>query len=112
MNDNPSGISVNKNKRELTITWKDGHLSVFPFSLLRAACPCASCRGGHENMGSEPDPKVFNLTLEESPATTLENVVPVGSYALSIVWGDGHDYGIFNWHYLRALCTCLECRKQ
>jgi len=30
---------------------------------------------------------------------------------LTIVWEDGHDYGIYNWHYLRALCPCNECRK-
>jgi DUF971 family protein len=61
-------------------------------------------------MGSEPDPRVFDLQPEESPANRLTNVVPVGSYALSIVWEDGHDYGIYNWHYLRALCPCSECR--
>jgi DUF971 family protein len=38
--------------------------------------------------------------------------VATGSYALTIVWEDGHDYGIFNWHYLRALCPCEEDRKR
>ena len=23
---------------------------------------------------------------------------------------DGHDHGIFNWHYLRMLCPCEVCR--
>ena len=95
MNEKPTGITANKKTREFTITWGDGHVSVYPFGLMRAACPCASCRGGHENMSGEPNP----------------NVVAVGSYALSIVWEDGHDYGIFNWHYLRALCPCVECRS-
>jgi DUF971 family protein len=31
---------------------------------------------------------------------------------LTIVWEDGHDYGIYNWHYLRALCPCEEDRKK
>jgi len=48
----------------------------------------------------------------ESPATRLSNVVATGSYALTLVWEDGHDYGIYNWHYLRALCPCEEDRKR
>jgi len=112
MTEKPTGVTVNKKTREFTIKWLDGHTSVYPFGLLRAACPCASCRGGHENMNREPDPNVFRVTLEDSPATRISNVIPVGSYALTIVWEDGHDYGIFNWFYLRALCPCEECRSR
>jgi len=110
MNEKPTDITANKTKRELTITWDDGHTSVYPFDLLRAACPCASCRGGHENMKPEPDPNVFILKMVESPSTRLSNVVATGSYALTLVWEDGHDYGIYNWHYLRALCPCPDDR--
>jgi DUF971 family protein len=111
MKEKATNINVNKKTRKVTITWGDEHTSVYRFELLRAACPCASCRGGHENMGSEPDPNVFNVSLKESQETSIANVIPVGSYAITIVWEDGHDYGIFNWHYLRALCPCDECRK-
>ena len=112
MNEKPTGITADKKARELTVSWNDGHTSVYPFGLLRAACPCASCRGGHANMKSEPDADVFKNTLEDSPATRMANVVAVGSYALTMVWEDGHDYGIYNWHYLRALCPCAECRDK
>jgi DUF971 family protein len=108
MTERPTGVTASKNKRELTITWTDGHVSVYPFGLLRAACPCASCRGGHENMKPEPDASVFEMDLPDSPETRLVNVQAVGSYALAIVWEDGHDYGIYNWNYLRALCLCEE----
>jgi DUF971 family protein len=112
MNEKPTGITANKKTREFTITWNDGHTSVYPFELLRAACPCASCRGGHEKMSSEPDAEVFELKLGDTPSTRISNVVAVGSYALTIVWEDGHDYGIYNWHYLRALCPCPEDRAK
>ena len=112
MNEKPTSITVNKKTREFTVNWDDGHVSVYPFSLLRAGCPCASCRGGHENMRSEPGPDVFEQDLPDSPATRIENVKAVGSYALTIVWEDGHDYGIYNWHYLRALCPCEEDRAK
>ena len=94
MNERPTGITANKTTREFTVNWNDGHVSVYPFELLRAACPCASCRGGHENMKSEPDADVFGKKLGDMPATRIANVVAVGSYALTIVWEDGHDYGI------------------
>jgi DUF971 family protein len=110
MSEKPIGITANKSRRELTITWADGHESLYPFGLLRAACPCASCRGGHEAMRPEPDEAVFSTELGDSPATRLANLVAVGSYALTIVWEDGHDYGIYNWHYLRSLCPCAKCR--
>ena len=61
-------------------------------------------------MKSEPDAEVFSRKIEDTSSTRLANVVAVGSYALTIVWEDGHDYGIYNWHYLRALCPCAECR--
>ena len=110
MNEKATSIKANKTTREFTVTWDDGHVSIYPFELLRAACPCASCRGGHENMSSEPDENVFSMELEESSATRIDNVIAVGSYAMSIMWEDGHDHGIFNWHYLQALCPCDECR--
>jgi DUF971 family protein len=113
MTEKPTGVNANKSKKEFTITWDDGHTSVYPFGLLRAACPCASCRGGHENMKSEPDADIFTRQLtEDTLSTRLSNIVATGSYALTIVWEDGHDYGIFNWHYLRALCPCDECRSK
>jgi DUF971 family protein len=112
VSEKPINITVNKKTREVTINWDDGHVSVYPFGLLRAGCPCAACRGGHENMRAEPDEGVFQQQLEDSPATHINNVKAVGSYALTIVWEDGHDYGIYNWHYLRALCPCAEDRAR
>ena len=110
MNIRPGNIQASKSKAEATIRWADGHISVYPFWLLRAACPCAQCRGGHENMGAEPDPHVFDLRVADSPATHLAGIRPTGSYGVTIVWEDGHDYGIYNWQYLRALCPCAQCR--
>ena len=107
----PINITANRPALEMVITWDDKHVSTYSFSLLRAACPCAQCRGGHENMKSEPDPGVFNVILDDSPKTRVSTVKATGSYALTIVWEDGHDYGIYNWHYLRALCPCPICRS-
>lgn len=108
----PTGITANRQTREMTIKWNDGHISVYPFSLLRAACPCASCQGGHENMHSEPDEAVFQTQLVDSAQTRITQVEAVGSYGITIGWEDGHHFGIYNWHYLRKLCPCPQCRRK
>jgi DUF971 family protein len=106
----PTGITANRQSNELTITWKDGHTSIYSFSLLRFACPCAECRGGHDKMGAEPPLEVFSLPVEDSPRTRLVNIEGVGTYAVSPTWEDGHSAGIYSWNYLRALCPCSDCR--
>jgi len=108
----PTSITANRAKKQMTVLWDDGHISMYSFSLLRAGCPCAGCRSGHENMSDAPPPSAFLAGLPDSPATRLANVVPVGSYAVSPVWEDGHDAGIFRWDYLRALCPCAQCRNK
>jgi DUF971 family protein len=108
----PASITANREINQLTIVWNDGHESNYPFSLLRHACPCAECRGGHDKMSAEPDPDVFLLPVEDSRATRLRNIEAVGAYALTIEWEDGHHYGIYNWNYLRKLCPCPICQAQ
>jgi DUF971 family protein len=108
----PTNITANRKNADLTVSWNDGHTSVYPFSLLRYACPCAECRGGHEKMTAEPDPAVFTMPASDTPATRISNLEAVGSYALTIQWEDGHHFGIYNWSYLRALCPCPQCQQE
>ncbi len=111
-NTKPTAITANRQTRQLTIAWSDGHSAVYGFALLRHACPCAECRGGHDNMRSDPDPLVFEMADEDSPATHITNLERVGAYAITIHWEDGHHFGIYNWNYLRVLCPCPVCRAE
>jgi DUF971 family protein len=107
----PFEITANKQTKELTLTWSDGHLSIYPFSLLRYACPCAECRGGHDKMSDEPPQEVFYMPIEDNSTTRMVNVEKVGTYGITVEWEDGHHFGIYNWHYLRAMCPCSICRE-
>ena len=108
----PAGITVDRQKRVMTINWNDGHTSEYSFTLFRVACPCAECRGGHENMGGHPTPEMFAAEDEDTPATRLVNIEAIGTYGITPEWEDGHHYGIYNWNYLRKLCPCPVCRVE
>jgi DUF971 family protein len=105
----PTGITVDRTRKVLAIPWDDGHRSEYPLSLLREACPCAECRGGHANMGPPPDPLSVVIPLAPSKSYAVRDLKLVGNYAMQIEWGDGHMFGIYTWDYLRGLCPCDEC---
>ena len=82
----------------LTVHWGDGHESLYAWTYLRALCPCAACR--------ENPPTGKEMEAEAA------QVKPVGRYAMTILWGDGHATGIFSYEYLRSLCRCEACRPK
>jgi DUF971 family protein len=99
------------------IEWLDGHQSRYSFQDLREACPCAVCRdGGKETGGAKADasrqakPARPGDLTRPAEATRLLRIVPIGRYAIGLVWGDGHSTGIYSWDYLRERCGCLACR--
>lgn len=103
----PTSLTLDRTDQYLRITWSDGHESPFPLDGLRRACPCAGCAGGHDRMGELPDPEIFRLPPSRRWDTVT--VQPVGSYAIRMVWDDGHEAGIYTWKRLRALCPCAGC---
>jgi DUF971 family protein len=114
----PTGIILDRSNELLIVNWDDGEHCRYLLQLLREACPCVECRGGHENMGKKPD--VDNLLGLSGPGDSLliplariksyeiARVVPVGNYAITPEWTDGHKTGIYTWAYLRDLCTDLN----
>jgi len=89
-------------EQALRIGWDDGTTREYTFRELRDACPCATCR---EKRSAPPQPA--NLLQVLSPAETqplrLMGMTPVGNYAYSIAFSDGHDTGIFTLDFLREL---------
>ena len=104
----PAKIVASRSKRLLTIDWEDGHHSDYPLSGLRAACPCAECRGGHEEMGEKGSPDMLQIPLAPAGNAELVQLEAVGNYALQLTWRDGHAFGIYTWEFLRDLCPCGE----
>ncbi|HEX4005144.1 MAG TPA: DUF971 domain-containing protein [Acidobacteriaceae bacterium] len=97
----------------LAIDWKDGHHSQWTFAWLRLACPCATCHEEREADGREPGipkPKAAALLPLYQAPVRPESSSPVGNYAITFKWNDGHSSGIFSWDYLRRHCQCDACR--
>jgi DUF971 family protein len=97
----------------LEIDWKDGHRSRWSFAWLRDACPCATCHEEREKRGRAPgEPKAKAASLlpmyQEPPRPRSSS--PVGNYAISFQWNDGHGSGIYSWDYLRRHCGCEVCQ--
>jgi DUF971 family protein len=82
------------------IDWADGHTGVYPHEILRGYCPCATCQG---HSGTVTFVKASGNQLE------IEDIEPVGNYALRFQWFDGHGTGLYAYPYLRSLCQCAEC---
>ena len=82
------------------ITWADGARCIYPNEILRGYCPCAHCQG-HGG----------DIHYVEGNAE-LRQIEQVGSYALKLQWGDGHDTGIYTFDYLRSLCDRPEVTCQ
>jgi DUF971 family protein len=102
----PEHIAVSKSKG-VKIDWKDGHSSEYELQYLRDRCPCAQCTGAH---GTTPRPKATDSPFQMyAPKVKMTSLEPVGSYALRMIWSDGHSTGIYSYQHLRDICPCPEC---
>ncbi len=89
------------NAHDVKITWQDQHVSIYPARELRLRCPCAGCVD--EMTG------VVRLIESGVPQDVRPSAIhPIGRYAISIDWSDGHRTGIYAYELLRKLCPC--CR--
>lgn len=81
----------------IRLTWSDEVSCELGIRRLRQECPCAFCVD--EVTG------VRRLDPDSVPAgVELVDMQPVGRYAYRILFGDGHDSGIYTLEMLRGLC--------
>lgn len=90
----PEEIRVDPARRMLTIRFAGGVVHALEAELLRTHSPSA------EVQGHSPDQRV---TVWGKRNVTIKALVPVGNYAVRIVFDDGHDTGIFTWPHLAAM---------
>ncbi len=91
----PLELRVSANRRILHVVW-DAMSAELSATLLRVESPSAEVKGHFGRGGVKPTGK------DDVLMTTVE---PVGSYAVKIVFSDGHATGIYTWDYLYELAT-------
>ncbi|MFY0612089.1 MAG: iron-sulfur cluster carrier protein ApbC [Hyphomicrobiaceae bacterium] len=87
-------LSVNTANNVLTVKFDDGDSHELSAEMLRVMSPSA------EVQGHAPSQRV---TVGGKRHVTIGDLRPVGSYAVRIVFSDGHDTGLFSWDYLEEL---------
>lgn len=106
----PVPVSIQRDGDDrIVITWSDQHVSRHTAIQLRKACPCASCRekkrSGKEKDNDHRSAALPVLTAAEAKPLTIEGMRPVGTYAYSISFSDGHSSGIYPFAMLRESKT-------
>jgi DUF971 family protein len=90
----PTELRVKEQGHLLRITFEDGVSFDLSAEYLRVKSPSAEVQGH-----SPADRKVVGGKRN----ATIKAVEPVGHYAVRLRFDDGHDTGLFTWHYLYEL---------
>jgi len=90
----PTEIKLHQKSRLLEIAFSDGQRFELPCEFLRVYSPSAEVRG------HGPGQEVLQVGKKNVEITDVQ---PVGSYAVQLVFSDGHDSGLYSWDYLHDL---------
>lgn len=90
----PTELRLHKDRKTLTVTFEDGQSFDLAAEYLRVKSPSA------EVQGHSPDQR---QTVPGKKKVGIMEVVPVGNYAVRLVFDDMHSTGIFGWDYLLEL---------
>ena len=90
----PTSLKLRTKSRLLEVAFDDGSQFELPFEYLRVYSPSAEVRG------HGPGQETLQVGKHEVGVTKIE---PVGSYAVRLLFDDGHDTGLYTWSYLHEL---------
>ena len=90
----PTEIKLHQSSRVLELSFGDGRKFRLPYEFLRVYSPSAEVRG------HGPGQETLQLGKRD---VGINEVEPVGHYAIRPVFSDGHGSGIYSWDYLYDL---------
>ena len=90
----PTELRLRKDRKALTVTFDSGERFELPAEYLRVKSPSAEVQG-HSEEERKTVPGKRNVEILE--------VLPVGNYAVRLVFDDMHSTGIYDWNYLAGL---------
>ena len=89
----PNEIKLHQKSRRLELIYEDESYAL-DFEFLRVYTPSAEARG------HGPGQEVLQTGKRN---VDIERIEPVGTYALRLVFSDGHDSGLYSWDMLHNL---------
>jgi DUF971 family protein len=90
----PTELRLHKDRKTLSVTFDGGERFDLPAEYLRVKSPSAEVQG-HSAEERKTVPGKRDVEIIE--------VLPVGNYAVRLVFDDLHSTGIFGWDYLLEL---------
>jgi DUF971 family protein len=90
----PTELRLHKDRKTLSVSFEGGESYSLPAEYLRVKSPSAEVQG-HSEEERKTVPGKMNVMILE--------VLPVGNYAVRLVFDDMHSTGIFGWDYFREL---------
>ena len=99
-------LHYHQQRRLLDVEFSNGVQASFSAEFLRVFSPSAEVQGHGK-------PKL----VCHKKQVGISELVPVGHYAIKLVFDDGHDSGIYSWNYLFQLqqqqptCLCQPGRS-
>ncbi len=90
--------------KEIAILWQDGREDYFSMEKLRAHSPSAENTGEMDILGRLHG----GGGLREFPGVEVTGWRQVGNYALRFNFSDGHNTGLYSFHYLQDLADKLN----
>ena len=90
----PTELILHARSRQLEIAFADGQRFRIAYELMRVCSPSA------EVQGHGPGQEVLQTGKRD---VDIEQIEPVGHYAVKPRFSDGHDSGLFSWSYLYTL---------
>lgn len=90
----PTELRLRKDRRSLHVAFDGGQAFDLAAELLRVRSPSA------EVQGHSPDER---KTVAGKRDVAILEVVPIGNYAVRLIFDDMHSTGIFSWDYLHDM---------
>lgn len=90
----PTELILHNASHTLEVAFDNGERFHLPWEYLRVFCPSKKVRA---RFGKE---RILVLDKEN---VVLEEIRPIGNYAVKLYFDDGHHAGIYDWGYLYEL---------
>ena len=95
----PLEIKLHQSSNLLEIKFNNLTECMLSSEFLRVHSPSAEVRG------HGPGQETLQVQKEN---VTIENIEPIGQYAIKLIFSDGHNTGIYTWDYLYELAATYD----